>query len=248
MAPPLVRFEHADIGYGSRPILRDVTCSIEKGESVGLVGPNGSGKTTFLKSVLGLAPCLSGRLEVDRSGRFAYVPQSEELNFFWPLTLTEMVRLPARARRFWGAMDEPEKRSAEKALEKVGLSARAGMLFRDGSGGQRQRAVLAQALFQDPEVLLMDEPTRGLDMVAERDLLHLIQTLKSKKLTLFLVTHQLSIPLNFAEKILVFKGGAVIETTSDELIHTKKLEDIYGVPFVYHEEAGVRWAAPIRHP
>jgi ABC-type Mn2+/Zn2+ transport system ATPase subunit len=138
-------------------------------------------------------------------------------------------------------MTAGEKAAVQGAMEKTGVSAIGDLLIREASGGQRQRTILAQALSQEPDVLLLDEPTRGLDVVAERDLLALIAGLKYQNLTILLVTHSLQIPLNLTERILLFKDGAVIDACTEELIQTKKLEQIYGVPFLHHEYNGQRW-------
>jgi ABC-type Mn2+/Zn2+ transport system ATPase subunit len=241
---PLIEMEKAGLGYGRVPVLRGVTCRIEPGEAVGLVGPNGAGKTTFLRSVLGLLKPRSGRVSVDRSRRFAYVPQAEEHNAAWPLTVRETVALALRARRPFGRLDARAAAVVDESLARVGASHLADRLFRDGSGGQRQRVLLAQALSQGPDALLLDEPTRGLDVVAEREFLVLLADLKRRGMTLLLVTHSLHIPLNFCARILLFKDGAVHGATPDELMATRRLEEIYGVPFLRVERDGGRWVQP----
>jgi ABC-type Mn2+/Zn2+ transport system ATPase subunit len=243
----LIRFNEADLGYGKTPVLRQVSCAIASGESVGLVGPNGSGKTTFLRAVLGLLKPSRGSVETDRGRRFAYVPQAENLNFFWPLTVREAVLLAFRSKRAWGRLTAEERDSAESAMERTGITPIAGRLLSEVSGGQRQRTILAQALSQKPDVLLLDEPTRGLDVVAEEDLLSLIQQITAeRRMTLLFVTHTLQIPLNYTEKILLFADGSVIGATPEELIRTDKLETIYGRPFTHGEKDGVRWVLPRR--
>jgi ABC-type Mn2+/Zn2+ transport system ATPase subunit len=240
----LIRFDGARFGYGRRPVLEAVTCRIEPGESVGLVGPNGSGKSTFLKAVVGILPPMGGAVLVDRSRRFAYVPQSEELNLAWPLTVRDVVSLALRSRRCLGRMPPDDRRAVDEALDLMGIGGIANRLFREASGGQRQRAILAQALSQRPDVLLLDEPTRGLDVAAERDLLSAIRGFRGRGMTILLVAHTLHIPLNETEKIFLFKDGTVIVTGPEELMRTQKLEEIYGVPFLRQERDGIRSVTP----
>ena len=242
----ILRFENADLGYGGRTVLRGVDLSFAAGESVGLVGPNGSGKTTFLRAALGLLKPQQGFIRRFDARRYAYVPQADEINMLWPLTIRENAELPARAGRVLGGISAEEKGRVDRALEQTGLSSIAEALLRDASGGQRQRAVIAQALAQAPEVLFLDEPTKGLDVVAERDLLALIAGLSHGGRTIFLVSHSLYIPINYAQRILLFHNGAVIPVTSEEIVKTNKLEEIYGVPFVQMEQGGQRWAVPAR--
>lgn len=245
--PVLIEFQGVTLGYGRAPVLRDVSCRVLQNESVGLVGPNGSGKTTFLKAVLSLLPPARGKINVDRSLRFAYVPQADTWSFTWPLTVRECVYLASRAKRFQGKIRDDEEDNAEAAIEKAGLAPIAGRLVSEVSGGQRQRTILAQALSQRPDVLLLDEPARGLDVAAEHDLLELIDSLRSsERMTILLVSHTLHIPLNHCDRILLFTGQGVVDTTPDELTHTKKLQEIYGLPFVMEERQGKRWVLPAR--
>jgi len=242
----IITFDKADIGYGKTKILRDITCSIERGESVGIVGPNGSGKTTFLRGVLGILSPFSGTIEIDKSQCFAYVPQAENLNFFLPMTVREVVALPYKAKGFLRRLTQEEKDAVELAMEKAGITPIADLLIRECSGGQTQKTILAQAISQKPDVLLLDEPTRGLDVVAERDFLNLIQQLKQEgNLTILFVTHSLHIPLNFMGKIMLVDKGSVISTTPIELVNTKKLEEIYNTPFLHHEYGGFKWVMPL---
>lgn len=245
----LIRFERADLGYGTEAVLRDVNCSVERGEFVGLVGPNGAGKTTFLRSVLGVIPALAGKVAVDRGRRFAYVPQADELNLLWPVTVREAVLLPLRGARIFGRVDPAERAAAEEAMGRVGVAGIADRLLREVSGGQRQRTVLAQALSRRPDVLLLDEPTRGLDVVAEAEFLELVGRLRAEReLTVLFVTHSLQIPLNYAGKILLFEGGRAVSATPGELGVPGRLEGIYGIPFVHGEAGGLRWVWPARKP
>src|SRR5690242_19227579 len=157
---PLIRFQDAVLGYGKAAILSGVSLDIVRGESLGLVGPNGAGKTTFLRAVLGLLRPLSGDVIRDRSRRFAYVPQAEEINFYLPLSVRETVELALRAHKPFGRLSAEEAARVEASMAKTGVTSIGHKLLGEVSGGQRQRTILAQALSQDPDVILLDEPTR----------------------------------------------------------------------------------------
>ncbi len=244
MAPPLIHFENAALGYGTHALLKEVNLQINDGESVGLVGPNGCGKTTFLRTVLGVLKPLAGRVNRRAGPRFAYVPQGEEMNLLWPLTIKDVVELPARALRWGGRAHAEDHRRAQEAMARSGVQKIAHRLLRDVSGGQRQRTAIAQAVAQAPDVYLLDEPTKGLDVVAERDLLDIVAGLSEGGKTVFLVTHSLHIPLNLSKRILLFHQGRVISSTPEEIIGSKLLEEVYNMPFVHMEQEGQRWVVP----
>lgn len=249
MSGPLIRVRGADLGYRAAPVLRGVDLEVRAGEFVGLVGPNGCGKTTLLKSMLGLLPPLAGTVEADTTRRFAYVPQQEEINLLWPLSVRETVELAERSRRPLGRLEPEAAKAAEQAMARTGVLAIAERALASVSGGQRQRTILAQALSQRPDVLLLDEPTRGLDVLAEAEFLDLLQDLRKQEgLTIVFVTHSLAIPINHASTVVLFKDGAVFSATPDDLQKTRRLEEIYGAPFVHVESDGQRWTAPRRKP
>ncbi len=245
--PPAIKLTDVDLGYRGKPVIRRLNCTISKGESLGIVGPNGSGKTTLLKALLGIFPPMTGSIWTNPDMRFAYVPQTEMLGLQLPLTVREVVFLALQSRRAFGRVSSEETQAAEHAIERVGIARIQDQTIQECSGGQRQKTLLAQALSQKPDVLLLDEPTKGLDVAAEHDLLQLIQNLKTEeRLTILLVTHVLHIPLNYMERVLVLSQGVGVLATPDELVHTKRLEEIYGAPFILAESGGVKWATPLR--
>lgn len=241
----LIRFSSATLGYGGDAVLENVDCDIAEGDYVGLVGPNGSGKTTFLKAVLGELRPSGGTVETNRRRRFAYVPQAEEINLIWPLSVREVVSLALRSRRLFGRLKAEEERAVEVVMARAGIADIADRRISDVSGGQRQRAILAQALAQSPDVLLLDEPTRGLDVVVERDFLAMVADIRrAGSLTILLVTHTLHIPLNVCDRVLLFRNRRTVQASPEELVRTDRLGEVYGVPFIHGESDGYRWTAP----
>lgn len=235
------------MGYGKVAVLSAVTLEIPAGGFTALVGPNGAGKTTLLGALLGQLRPRAGRVSVDASLRRAYVPQIDAMNLHWPLTVREAVELALRSRRAFGRLTAEEKGAAAEALALAGIEGVADRPLRAVSGGQRQRAVLAQALAQNPQALLLDEPTKGLDATAESQFLDLLARLRDERgMTILFVTHAIATALNHATQILLFHQGRVVDTTPEALVKTKILEDIYGAPFVHAETGGVRFVAPAR--
>jgi ABC-type Mn2+/Zn2+ transport system ATPase subunit len=200
------------LGYGESTVLRDVELAVRRGEYWGWIGPNGSGKSTLLRGFLGLLRPLAGELQVaprlaDRA-RIGYVPQRSELSDALPTTVRELVELGLVR----SALPHAERAAALGwALQQVGL---AGMERRDVwslSGGQRQRALLARALVRRPELLVLDEPTEGLDVATNDALLETLGALhREAGLTLIVVTHRLEIARERADHVALFVDGRVI--------------------------------------
>ena len=196
MPEALVNLRDVSLGYEGRPILQHVSLAIERGEFLALLGPNGAGKTTLLRGVLGLIPILAGTIEYgfDRlASPPGYVPQRETLDPIFPLTAFEVVLMGTYARLpLLRPIGRRERASANDCLEQVGLAALGNQPFWALSGGQKQRVLIARALAVEPEVLLLDEPTAGVDVAAEEVILDLIARLNRERgLTVGLVCHHL---------------------------------------------------------
>jgi len=199
-APPALRLDSLGVAYGRRSVLAGVTGEVAPGGSLALIGPNGAGKSTLIKAILGLVDVVTGRVEVlgttpaRARGRVAYVPQADMLDAEFPVTVDQVV-LMGRYRRI-GWVRRPgraDRAVAEVALERVGLGGRAGDRFGILSGGQRQRVLLARALAQQPELLLLDEPFNGLDTTTTEVLLDVLAEQRKQGVAVVMATHDLSI-------------------------------------------------------
>jgi len=196
MPDPLITLRDVSLGYDGRPVLRHTSLTIEHGEFLALLGPNGAGKTTLLRGVLGLIPVLGGTIEYgfDRAvSPPGYVPQRETLDSIFPLTVFEVVLMGTYARLpLLRAVGRHERSRAAECLEQVGLSTLRNQPFWGLSGGQKQRVLIARALAVEPEILLLDEPTAGVDVAAEDAILDVIARLnRERALTVGLVCHHL---------------------------------------------------------
>ena len=186
-------------GYGSHTALEGVSFTIEHGCLAGLVGPNGSGKSTLLKVVLGLLRPWQGQVFIyghpgrPEPGRVGYTPQSELVDWAFPVTVAEVVLMGRYGRL--GLIRRPTRHDREvamAALERVHLADRAQRSIGQLSGGEQRRALIARALAQEADLLLLDEPLAGLDAAAQHDLLRLFEELRREGKTLFVATHDLS--------------------------------------------------------
>ena len=228
----LISFDHATLGYGRKVVLRDLSFEINEGDFLGLVGPNGSGKTTVLRALLGTHPPLSGTVVRAPGLRFGYVPQRDQVDYDYPLTAVDVVLMGRYDRIGLGRRPAPEDRArAMQALEQVGIPELAGQHLKNLSGGQRQRTLIARALVGEPNVLVLDEPTSGMDLVSTTQILGLIRDLHERSgLTVLMVSHALNEVANYVERIaLVINEGFRIGPTA-EIMTESVLSGIYGIP------------------
>jgi len=244
----LLRFERVTLGYGGTPVLRELSFRIDRGSFLGLVGPNGSGKTTILRAILGLLRPLAG--DVERGGRpvIGYVPQRERIDPIVPVSAFE-VALMGRAPRL-GPLERTgrhDRERAREALDVVGAGDLASRLFRELSGGQQQRVLLARALAGEPDLLVLDEPTNGMDLAGECALVDLLVELNRRHgLTVLFVTHLLPIVLNAATSILLLESGRVLYGAVDAVLDEAALSALYGIPVRVATVAGRRTLVVMR--
>ena len=232
MSEPLVRFQDVQLGYGRQLVLEKVQLDIFRGDFFGLVGPNGSGKTTLLRCLLGILKPLSGEVTRSVGLRIGYVPQREMLDPLFPLSALDIVLMGRYPRT--GILRSPQRADrdfAMQCLEQVGLADSAHKLYRELSGGQRQRVLIARALAVEPNLLVLDEPTNGLDLPTEAAILGLIERLHAQNgLTIVLVSHVLNVVARYATRMGVLLDGRLLVGAAEDLMQDQVLEEAYGVP------------------
>lgn len=221
----IIEAARLNFSYQETPVLKDVNFVVEKGEFVGIIGPNGGGKTTLLKLILGFLKPTSGKLLVfgenpeEVTTKLAYVPQSMRFDRQFPISVFELVLTGCLSRlNALGQYGHAEKQAALRALEKVGLVEFKNAPFGTLSGGQAQRALIARALVSDPQLLLLDEPTASVDAQAEADIYALLQTLKGN-MTILMVTHDLRAAIDQVEKVICVQGSVVTLKPQDVCEH-----------------------------
>jgi ABC-type Mn2+/Zn2+ transport system ATPase subunit len=230
MSGPLLTARGLEVAFGRRVVLRDVDFDLPRGGFVGLIGPNGGGKTTLLRALLGLKRPRRGRIEREPGLRVGWVQQRQHLDPLWPLSARELV-LQGRL-RFLRPGRRPtarDVRAVDEALATVGLQEHASRLFRELSGGQSQRCLLARALASEPDLLVLDEPTNDLDLVAEERVLHLIEQVRRERdLSVLLVTHLLHVVLNHADHLALLRDGRLRQGPVEELATSEALGEFFG--------------------
>ena len=227
-SPPLIRLRSAAFGYRGTKVLEGVSLDVEPGRTVGIIGPNGSGKTTLIRGLIGLIEPVSGTVERPAT-QVGYVPQREELDAAFPVTVEEVVHMGACGRLTrWGRLRPEDRDLAAQSLERVGLAHRARDLFAALSGGQRQRVLIARALMARPRVLLLDEPTSGIDVTAQRVVSELLLELRDhEQLAVLLVTHQLQVLRRIADVVLWVSDGRVVAGTPEEMLRPDRLDELF---------------------
>ncbi len=203
MNKPIIEFQGVTVGYSNRLAFYDITLKIEKGEYIGIIGPNGSGKSTMLKTILGLIKPIEGRISVfgmDTNGackfrsRIGYLPQKEAIDPRFPILVKEVVLMGRYSSiGFFNSPSKKDKDIAFKALSQVDMEDFVDEAMGHLSGGQQQRVLIARALAQEPDILLMDEPTAGVDVETQEKILDITCKIhKDEGLTILMVTHDIN--------------------------------------------------------
>ena len=214
----IVELEGVTCGYDGRVVLSDVDLGILEGDFVGLLGPSGSGKTTLLRAILGAVSLYDGRVLVEgvsttrKRPRVGYVPQLETIDWNFPVTVEEVVMMGRTMNNAvfpWYRRQEREM--AHQMLERLGIAGLARRHIRELSGGQQQRVFLARALVSSPRLLLLDEPTSGVDIKTRDDVMHLLHELNHQGVTIIMTTHEINAVAAHLPWVVCMNGRIVAE-------------------------------------
>jgi zinc transport system ATP-binding protein len=215
--PEAIAVERLTFGYDPRqPVLEDVSFRIPRGQMVACIGPNGGGKTTLLRLLLGFLKPESGTISLLENRpqavlqKIAYVPQAQRYDRLFPISALDVVLMGLlRELRWTGRFSRSQRERAHSALESVGLADLANVCFGSLSGGQAQRVLIARALVSDPELLFLDEPTASVDPAAEEQIYQLLQSLRGSR-TIFQVTHDLRTAHSEVDTVLCVQREVVM--------------------------------------
>jgi ABC-type Mn2+/Zn2+ transport system ATPase subunit len=252
---PIVRLQQVCAKRGGRTVLQDITFDVQRGQFVGLVGPNGAGKTTLLKAVMGLVIPSSGRIEI--MGRTAvgdapaahaigYVPQRQVIDARFPATVRDVVMMGRLC--CLGPLGWPRAadwRHVDKTLDMVDLTDLSSRPIGQLSGGEQRRAMLAQALCASTRLLVLDEPTIGLDLPAEHDFYALLRRLQAElALTIIAVSHDLVALAGEADQLICINGRMHIHGNPEDVVHSHAIREADSCEFnflagelAHHESA-----------
>jgi zinc transport system ATP-binding protein len=217
--PLAVRFEQVSFAYGGGPrVLRDVDLEVGRGEFVAIAGPNGGGKTTLVRLAVGLSQPTRGRVDVF-ARRIGYLPQRAQAGIDAPLTVRELVTAGrASHTRLFGPLSSRDRVAVREAIDRVGLTPQAERRLATLSGGQQQRAFIAKALAGAPELLVLDEPTTGVDVEAQDAIAALLQHLRDELgVTILYVSHEFGAVERFVGRLVLVRGEIVFDGPASEL-------------------------------
>lgn len=230
---PAIEVRGLTTGYQQHPALKDVNLVVSPGSMVGVIGPNGGGKSTLFKTMLGLQRAWSGTIKVeghtgkpDRS--IAYVPQADTVDWNFPVRVWDVVMMGRYPRL--GLFRWPGKRDrviVEQALEQVGMLPERNAQIGELSGGQRQRVFLARALAQEPNILLLDEPVSGVDAVTQHQIFELLERLCDSGKTAMVASHDLSCVAQRFDQVLLLNGEVVAYGSPEDVLTQDLLNETF---------------------
>lgn len=230
----IINLSNVTIGYGKTAIVEGINLSIYENDFLGIVGPNGAGKTTLLKTLLGNLKPLSGAVAKKDTLRFGYVPQRDTVQPLLPYTVQDVVIMGRYSlMSTFGKPSDKDYEIVDASLEKVGILELKDFNYNSLSGGQRQRTLIARALAVEPNIMILDEPTNGMDTPSHHALLNLISLLhKDKNLTILLVSHLLSDVANGVKRLVLieknyFQAGPIEEVLSEENLRKTYSSDFH---------------------
>lgn len=245
---PALEAKNLSFKYNHTPVLQNITFSVKQGEYLGIIGPNGGGKTTLLKLILGLLKPTNGKISIfgqhienfkDRS-QIGYVPQrSSQADYHFPATVEEIVKSGRTAKMgILKRFQISDYGAVAKAMEITGVTKYKNSLIGDLSGGERQRVFIARALACEPKILILDEPTVAVDIGSQQKFYKFLADLNKKMhLTILFVSHDLDVVAKEVTSVLCVNKVLVCHGPTREFLKDETLEKLYGkkVKYVHHE-------------
>jgi zinc transport system ATP-binding protein len=246
---PIIELDHVTVTFQDLLALDDVSLTVTAGNFLALIGPNGAGKTTLLQVILGLVRPVSGSVKTfgkspaDLAGersRIGYVPQIMSVDLNFPVSVGEVV-LMGRYGRI-GLFRRPaaaDRAAALQAMKRVGIADLADRPIRRLSGGQRQRAFLARALANEPDLLLLDEPTTGVDAASSESLYELLRMLHADGITMLVVSHDVGVVASYVEGVVCINRRLVAHGRPAEVLGSDELAKMYGCDAMFFHHGHV---------
>ena len=232
---PAIEVHNLTVSYHRKPVLWDIDFQLPKGKLIGVVGPNGSGKTSLLKAIMGILEPDSGYVNLfgekleDVRDRVSYVPQRESVDWDFPASVMDVVEMGRfRKNNIFRRLSNHDKNLATQALEKVNMLDLARRQISQLSGGQQQRVFIARALAQQADLYLMDEPFAGVDASTEEAILTLLSEMRNEEKTVVIVHHDLQTAYDYFDHIVLLNTRLVATGPKEEVFTSELLQEAYG--------------------
>ncbi|MUV87188.1 ATP-binding cassette domain-containing protein [Natronomonas sp. CBA1123] len=243
---PVAELDDVTFGYTTTPVVEDISLRIEQGEYAAIVGPNGSGKSTLMRLILGLLEPDSGSARLfgepahrfDEGSRVGYVAQQASASKEMPITVREVVKMGRFPHVGYGLLSASDWEVVDRALDVVGMSAFADRPVTQLSGGQRQRAFIARALAGEADLLVLDEPTVGVDAESVDAFYALLETLNDDGITVLLVEHDLRAVTDHAERVVCLNRRLRFDGPTEEFVDSDALAETFGTAVSAVGESG----------
>jgi zinc/manganese transport system ATP-binding protein len=232
---PLVELQHVTFGYGAVPVLEDINLHLHSGQFAALVGPSGAGKTSLLRLILGMLSPHHGTISIQGrtfqgqpAAKVGYVPQLETVDWNFPVTVEQVV-LMGRVRRsgIWPWPSAEDRRCVRNVLNRLEIGKLANQHIRNLSGGQQQRVFLARALIAEPDLLVLDEPTTGVDMRTAENVLHMLGDLNRQGITILMTTHDLNAAAAHVPWVICLNRRVVAQGAPEDVFTSATLNETY---------------------
>ncbi len=235
----LMQLHGVSSAYGENLALHGINFQIASNQLTGIVGPSGSGKTTLLRTLLGSVKPVAGTVTRSTGLAVSYVPQLETVNWNFPVTVFECVLMSRRQQRLLPRATRSERSDVMAVLERLGISELADRHIRALSGGQQQRMFVARALLRRPTLLLLDEPTSGVDVNTRHDMLHMLNELNAEGLAVVLTTHDLNGMAAHLPHLVCLNRSVIASGSPAQVITPEVLEKTFGARMEVLEHLGI---------
>jgi zinc/manganese transport system ATP-binding protein len=247
LATPLVELSNVSSRYGDTVALQNVSLKIWPGQFMAIVGPNGGGKTSLLRAILGMVPVVSGNIVLhaqshSRGSRnpIGYVPQLETIDWNFPITVEEVIAMGFFVRNRWfGRIGDNERRRLGEIMERLNLSGLGKRQIRELSGGQQQAVFIGRALLGEPKLILLDEPVSGLDISSRDDVIHFLHEINHQGVAIVLTSHDLNWVAAHLPWAVCLKRRVIAEGRPNEVFNPRVLQDTYSGELVVMRQDGM---------
>ena len=245
---PLIQLSDVSVSYGETEALRNVSMNIWPGQFMAIVGPNGGGKTTLLRTILGMIPVTAGKIlmrgrSLKRSSvrRMGYVPQLETIDWNFPITVEEVISMGFYHQNSWfGGISEQEDYKLHAIMDRLNLTGLGKRHIRELSGGQQQAVFIGRALLGDPELILLDEPTSGLDIRSRDDVIHFLHEINHQGVAIVITAHDLNWVAAHLPLAVCLNRRLVAEGRPQSIFNAAVLKETYsGDMVVFHHDGMV---------